>query len=214
MAWSSSSRSPLSSIRVFQSVRHLPTYFSSLSLFAFGSCVRVSAGAVGSLSALPPCRTRSASLPISTSSIPSLGVSPCIAATLRSQRPESSASVLSAQRFGAPFMLSPVSTTISRVGQAAGSRVSAQPPVSISPAPPNNARTRPCENSQKTVVGSTLSGTYKRTPTTYRRRSEFSHGLALQRTEAGGGAFSAIHVLRRQPPSLSLSPSGGRAHLP
>ena len=31
---------------------------------------------------------------------------------------------------------------------------------------------------------------------------------ALQRTEAGGGVFSAIHVLRRQPPSLSLSPLG------
>ena len=32
---------------------------------------------------------------------------------------------------------------------------------------------------------------------------------ALQRTEAGGGAFSAIHVLRRQPPSLSLEALGG-----
>ena len=31
---------------------------------------------------------------------------------------------------------------------------------------------------------------------------------ALQRTEAGGGVFSAIHVLRRQPPSLSLGPLG------
>ena len=31
---------------------------------------------------------------------------------------------------------------------------------------------------------------------------------ALQRTAAGGRAFSAIHVLRRQPPSLSLSSLG------
>ena len=31
---------------------------------------------------------------------------------------------------------------------------------------------------------------------------------ALQRTEAGGGVFSVFHVLRRQPPSLSLSPLG------
>ena len=31
---------------------------------------------------------------------------------------------------------------------------------------------------------------------------------ALQRTEAGGRAFSAIHVLRRQPPSLSLEALG------
>ena len=31
---------------------------------------------------------------------------------------------------------------------------------------------------------------------------------ALQRTEAGGGAFSVFHVFLRQPPSLSLSPLG------
>ena len=31
---------------------------------------------------------------------------------------------------------------------------------------------------------------------------------ALQRTEAGGGVCSEIHVLRRQPPSLSLGPLG------
>ena len=31
---------------------------------------------------------------------------------------------------------------------------------------------------------------------------------ALQRTEAGGGVSFEIHVLRRQPPSLSLSPLG------
>ena len=31
---------------------------------------------------------------------------------------------------------------------------------------------------------------------------------ALQRTEAGGRVFSVFHVLRRQPPSLSLGPLG------
>ena len=40
-----------------------------------------------------------------------------------------------------------------------------------------NNRPRPCENSQNSVVGSTSAGTYKRTSTTRRRRSEFSHGL-------------------------------------
>jgi hypothetical protein len=42
---------------------------------------------------------------------------------------------------------------------------------------------------------------------TYRFRSEVSNH-ALQRTDAGGGVFSAYHVLLRQPLSLSLDSLG------